>query len=114
MSTCLFCKILAKEIPAAIVHQDDQVTAFRDINPQAPVHILVCPNRHIESLNQIGSEDGLLLGRLIQMAVKIAAQEKIDTSGYRLVVNTKRGAGQSVFHLHIHLLGGRQMHWPPG
>ena len=90
------------------------MTAFRDIHPQAPTHILIVPNKHVDSLNDLHSEDQELFGRLFSLAAQLARQEKIDQSGYRLVVNTGRDAGQSVFHLHIHLLGGRQMRWPPG
>ncbi len=111
---CLFCRILAKEIPSKTVYEDDQVVAFEDINPQAPTHILVVPRRHIASLNEIASEDAPLVGYLHLVAAKLARERGIAESGYRTVLNNGRGAGQSVFHLHLHLLGGRGMRWPPG
>jgi histidine triad (HIT) family protein len=111
---CIFCKIVAGEIPATIVHRDEQATAFRDNNPAAPVHILIVPNRHIASMNALKDEDGGLIGSLFSLAASLARKEKVDGGGYRLVINTGSGAGQSVQHLHIHLMGGRQMQWPPG
>ncbi len=111
---CLFCRILAKEIPAKIVYEDEQAVAFEDINPQAPTHILVVPRRHIPSLNEVTTEDVPLVGHLHVVAAKLARERGIAESGYRTVVNNGRGAGQSVFHLHLHLLGGRGMRWPPG
>ncbi|MBC7287489.1 MAG: histidine triad nucleotide-binding protein [Armatimonadetes bacterium] len=114
MPDCIFCRIVRGEIPADIVYRDEDVVAFRDINPQAPVHILVVPVRHIPELNETSDDDAVLLGKLLLTAVKIAGQEGIGGSGYRLVVNQGRDAGQSVDHLHVHLLGGRAMAWPPG
>jgi len=114
MPPCLFCQIIAREIPADILSQDESLTAFRDIHPQAPTHILIVPNKHIVSTNDVQPEDQELIGSMFTLAAQLARQEKIDQSGYRLVVNNGRGAGQSVFHLHFHLLGGRPMHWPPG
>ena len=111
--SCLFCRIIAGELPATIVYRDDDVIAFRDVNPQAPTHILVIPKRHIASIADTQDGDAELLGRLITVAKQIAQTEKLS-AGYRLVVNTGTQAGQSVFHLHVHLLGGRAMHWPPG
>ena len=111
---CLFCRIIAKEIPSTIVYEDDQMIAFEDINPQAPTHILVLPRKHIASLNEITPEDAPLVGHMHLVAAKIARQRGIAESGYRTVLNNGRGAGQSVFHLHLHLLGGRGMRWPPG
>ena len=111
-STCLFCKIVRKEIPATIVAENEHCIAFRDISPQAPVHILVVPREHVESLNQ--ARDAELLGRVLLMASEIARAERIDGTGYRTVLNTNAGAGQTVFHLHAHVLGGRTMKWPPG
>jgi len=111
---CLFCRILAKELASKIVFEDEQVVAFEDINPQAPTHILVVPRRHIASLNDVTSEDAPLVGYLHLVAAQIARQRGIAASGYRTVLNNGRGAGQSVFHLHLHLLGGRGMRWPPG
>ena len=114
MANCLFCKILAKQAPGKIVHEDSEVVAFEDINPQAPIHILVVPRKHLAGLNDVTAEDAALLGRLHLVAAQLARQRGIAESGYRLVLNTGRGAGQSVFHLHLHLLGGRGMRWPPG
>ena len=110
--SCLFCRIVAGELPATIVYRGDDIIAFRDVNPQAPTHILVIPTRHIASIADTQDGDAELLGRLITVAKQIAQTEKL--SGYRLVVNTGTQAGQSVFHLHVHLLGGRKMIWPPG
>jgi histidine triad (HIT) family protein len=111
---CLFCRIIAGEIPADIVHTDDRSIAFRDINPQAPTHILVIPREHIESLDEAAQRDEATLGHLLRVAARVANQEGLSESGYRTVANTGAGAGQSVFHLHLHLLGGRQLNWPPG
>jgi histidine triad (HIT) family protein len=112
-SDCLFCKIAAKQIPAKLVHEDDDVFAFEDINPQAPTHILICPKKHFASLTEATPEDEALLGKLALVAAKLAREKKLG-SGYRTVVNSGSGAGQTVFHLHMHLLGGREFHWPPG
>ena len=109
---CLYCRIVRKEIPAKLVAEDEHSVAFRDINPQAPVHVLVIPREHVPSLNQ--ATDAAMLGRLSLMAAAIAKQEGVAESGYRTVVNTNAAAGQKVFHVHLHLLGGRSMHWPPG
>lgn len=109
---CLFCRIVRGEIPAAVVHKDDHVVAFRDINPQAPVHVVIVPREHVASLNDATDAD--MLGRLSLAASEIARREGIADSGYRTVVNTNRAAGQTVFHIHLHLLGGRSMAWPPG
>ncbi len=114
MSDCLFCKIAAKAIPAKLVHEDDQAVAFDDINPQAPVHTLVIPRRHVASMAELNEADAGLLGHLLLVGNQIAKQKGIAEGGYRLVVNTGRNGGQTVFHLHLHLLGGRPMHWPPG
>jgi histidine triad (HIT) family protein len=111
---CLFCKVISKEIAAAVVFEDDRSVAFRDINPQAPVHILIIPRKHIHSLDTARAEDEPELGHLFTVAAQLAREEGIDKSGYRTVVNTGPGAGQSVFHVHMHLLGGRTLHWPPG
>ncbi len=110
--TCLFCQIAAGERPATIVQRSDDVVAFRDINPQAPTHILIIPVKHIVSVAEATVEDEGLLGRLLMTAKEVAQQENLK--GYRLVINTGSQAGQSVFHLHVHLLGGRAMLWPPG
>lgn len=113
MSTdCLFCRIVSGAIPAKIVAQSDDCIAFRDIDPQAPVHVLVIPRRHIASLDAL--DDPALLGPLAAMAAKVAREEGVASSGYRAVINTGADAGQSVAHLHMHVLGGRRMKWPPG
>jgi len=114
MSDCLFCKMVSGEIPPDKVYEDDEVLAFRDINPQAPLHVLVIPKEHIATLNDLDDAHRPLVGRMVQAAAKIAAQEGVDASGYRTVLNCNADAGQSVFHIHLHLLAGRQMRWPPG
>jgi histidine triad (HIT) family protein len=114
MSDCLFCKIAAKTIPAKLVHEDDRSVAFDDINPQAPVHTLVIPRKHVASMAELNEADAGLLGHLLLVGNQVAKQKGIAEGGYRLVVNTGRNGGQTVFHLHLHLLGGRPMHWPPG
>jgi histidine triad (HIT) family protein len=111
---CLFCRIIAGEVPADIVHQDERCVAFRDINPQAPVHVLVIPRDHMESLDEATQKDEALLGHLLRVAARVANEQGLSESGYRTVVNTGAGAGQSVFHLHVHVLGGRPLSWPPG
>jgi histidine triad (HIT) family protein len=113
VSACLFCQIAAGERPATIVHRGDGVIAFRDIHPQAPTHILIIPTKHIASLAEAAAEDEDLIGRMMTTATAIAQQENLG-QGYRLVINTGAQAGQTVFHLHVHLLGGRALHWPPG
>ena len=110
---CLFCKIGAKQIPAKLVYEDDDVFAFEDINPQAPTHLLICPRKHFVALHNAELGDQALLGRLQLVAAKLATERNL-LSGYRTVVNNGSGAGQSVFHLHLHLLGGRNFRWPPG
>jgi histidine triad (HIT) family protein len=110
---CLFCRIVAGEIPATRLHEDDLVIAIRDISPQAPTHVLVLPVRHVASAADLGDEDGPLLGRLFGVAASLAASEGLD-NGWRLVTNVGSDGGQSVDHLHLHLLGGRAMGWPPG
>lgn len=114
MDDCLFCKMVAREIEPDVVYEDDDVLAFRDINPQAPVHILIIPKRHISTLNDLGEEDVPLIGRLSVAAATIARQEGIAEDGYRTLINTNREGGQVVFHVHMHLVGGRRMGWPPG
>lgn len=114
MAECLFCRIAAKEIPSDVVYEDELVLAFRDINPQAPVHLLVIPKSHVASVREIEEAHPLVASRLLRVARDLAAQEGVAESGYRLVVNTGRDAGQAVHHLHLHLLGGRGMAWPPG
>jgi histidine triad (HIT) family protein len=114
MSDCIFCKIARREIPAQIVYQDDQVTAFRDLNPQAPVHVLVVPNQHLGSVAEIGPGNGPLLAALVTAANRVAEEAGVAASGYRLVFNVGEDAGLSVPHLHLHVLGGRRLAWPPG
>lgn len=111
---CLFCKIVAGEIPAKILYKDDLVVAFEDINPQAPHHILLIPHKHIATLNDLHTEDTRLIGYMVQTAAELAKQFHIATEGYRLIFNCNPGAGQSVFHIHLHMLGGRRLSWPPG
>jgi len=111
---CIFCQIIHNEVNAIIVYQDDRVTAFRDIHPVSPTHILITPNKHIESLNMLAAGDEVLIQNLFSVARELALQEKIVGSGFRLVLNTGPDGGQSVAHLHLHLIGGRRMHWPPG
>ena len=111
---CLFCGIVAGEIPAARLHQDDLVIAIRDINPQAPTHVLVIPKRHIDTLNDLTHEDDGLVGELVRRAAAIALDRGLAAGGYRTVFNTNRDAGQTVFHIHLHLVGGRSLQWPPG
>ena len=109
---CLFCRIVAKEIPAKIVAETADCVAFRDVNPQAPVHVVVVPRTHVPSLNEV--TDATIVGKLAQLAKDLAQREGLAERGYRLVINTSADAGQTVFHLHMHLLGGRKMSWPPG
>lgn len=113
-SDCIFCRIIAGEVPSEKVYQDDRVTAFHDIRPVAPVHILIVPNKHIASVNEAEEEDEAVLGRLLLTAKHLAAQKGIAKSGYRLIINTGPHAGQEVFHLHLHLLGGQRMRHPMG
>ncbi|HEX9890728.1 MAG TPA: histidine triad nucleotide-binding protein [Actinomycetota bacterium] len=114
MDQCLFCRIVTKEVKADVVHESDDVVAFRDINPQAPTHILIIPKEHIESARALKDRHGDLLAALFQTAAHLAKAEGVDRSGWRLVTNVGPDAGQSVHHLHLHLLGGRGMAWPPG
>ena len=111
---CLFCKIANGEIPAEIVHESEDVVAFRDINPQAPTHVLIIPRRHIATINDIQAGDVDAVGKLFLAAKQIASDEDIANPGYRVAMNCNEAAGQTVFHLHLHLLGGRQLGWPPG
>ena len=111
---CIFCQVVAGEISADIIHRDERAVAFRDINPQAPVHLLVIPREHMASLDEAAGRGDATLGHLLRVASRVAHQEGLSEKGYRTVINTGAGAGQSVFHLHIHVLGGRPLHWPPG
>jgi histidine triad (HIT) family protein len=114
MSDCLFCKIIAGEIPGNVVHQDETMVAIRDVNPQAPLHVLILPRRHIPTTNDLSVEDDALVGSLFRRAAAIAKEHGYDERGYRTVFNTNRDAGQTVFHIHLHLLAGRGLGWPPG
>ena len=112
--SCLFCRIAAGEIPASIVHQDDRIVAFNDINPQAPMHVLVIPKRHISTLNDLSTEDDELMGEIVRRGAAIASERGYGEGGYRTVLNCNADAGQTVFHVHLHVLGGRTFAWPPG
>ena len=112
MTDCLFCKMIAGEIKSDVVYEDESILAFRDVNPQAPIHILIIPKVHVETLNDL--DDSVLAGKLLQTAIKLAEREGLAKEGYRTVLNCNKKGGQEVFHLHMHLLGGRQMLWPPG
>ncbi|MBI4612378.1 MAG: histidine triad nucleotide-binding protein [Planctomycetes bacterium] len=114
MKDCVFCRIARREIPAKIVSETDRILAFRDLNPQAPTHVLLVPKEHVASVNDLAPAHAGLVGELVLAAREIAAAEGVSESGYRLVLNVGAGAGQSVFHVHLHLLGGRNFGWPPG
>jgi histidine triad (HIT) family protein len=114
MINCIFCKIVSGQIPSKIVHRDELVTAFRDVHPQAPTHILVVPNQHIRGADEISAENAQVVAAMVMVATRLAESEGVGASGYRLVFNVGPNAGQSVFHLHLHLLGGRHLAWPPG
>ena len=114
MSQCLFCRIINREIAGRIVFEDDRIVAFEDINPQAPTHVLVVPKRHIDTLNDLQADDDQLVGELVRRAAAIAKERGVAASGFRTVFNTNRDGGQTVSHIHLHLLGGRSLGWPPG
>ena len=114
MADCLFCKIARKEIPAKLLFEDEDVVAFEDINPQAPVHVLVVPRRHIPTLNDLTPEDDAIVGKLARVSARLAAERGVAEAGWRSVVNVNREGGQLVFHVHMHCMGGRPMFWPPG
>ena len=114
MNDCLFCKMISGEIPCDIVYENESVFAFRDIDPKAPTHILLIPRKHIRSINELGESEQNLAGELLLTAKKIAKDEGIDESGFRTIFNTNSDGGQTVFHIHMHILGGRKMAWPPG
>jgi histidine triad (HIT) family protein len=114
MSDCLFCKVIAGQVPGAIVHQDDRLVVFKDINPQAPMHVLVVPRKHIPTLNELTPDDDGLVGEMVRRAAAVAAEHGHAARGYRTVLNCNPDAGQSVFHIHLHVLGGRAFGWPPG
>ncbi len=111
---CIFCKIVNKEVATNVIYEDNNIMAFDDINPQAPIHKLIIPKRHIATINDLTEEDSNLAGNLVLLGQKIAIELKISEKGYRLLFNCNREGGQDVFHIHLHLLGGRAMHWPPG
>jgi histidine triad (HIT) family protein len=113
-TNCIFCKIGRGEVPSTVVHEEEDLLAFRDLNPQAPTHVLVIPRRHVASINDLDDEDEGLAGRLLLAARRVAAAEGLAEDGYRLVINTGGDGGQTVHHLHLHVLGGRRMGWPPG
>lgn len=114
MEKCLFCKIANGEIKSDLIYEDDNIVAFNDIRPQAPVHVIIIPRRHIERVSDIDKKDRNLAGDLILAAATVARKKNIEKSGYRLVINCNKDAGQEIFHIHIHLLGGRKFSWPPG
>jgi histidine triad (HIT) family protein len=114
LKDCLFCKITAGEMETEFVYQDENVVVFKDLNPQAPVHLLIVPKKHISDLNNLQSEDNELIGHIYQVAGKMAAKYEVADSGYRLVSNCGDDGGQTVYHIHFHLLGGRELQWPPG
>jgi histidine triad (HIT) family protein len=113
-SSCLFCRIIAGEIPAAKVYEDDTLVAFNDINPQAPVHVLIVPRLHVATLNDLGANHDAVVGAMVRRAAAIASERGFAASGYRTVFNCNADAGQAVFHIHLHVLGGRTLTWPPG
>jgi histidine triad (HIT) family protein len=112
--SCLFCRIIAGEIPGTFLYQDDRLVVLQDVNPQAPVHALVIPRKHLDTLNDLSPEDDGLVGEMVRRAALVARERGVAETGYRTVLNCNREAGQSVFHIHLHLLGGRPMAWPPG
>ena len=113
-ASCLFCKIISGKTPGDFVHQDERCVVVRDINPQAPMHMLVIPREHLESLDDAAQKDEPLLGHLLRVGARVANEQGHAESGYRTVINTGAGAGQSVFHMHVHVLAGRPLNWPPG
>ncbi len=114
MKDCIFCKIIKQEIPSNIVYEDEHVLAFPDISPKAPIHYLIIPKKHIATLNDLTDEETFLAGHLLQVAKKLALKMEIAEPGYRVSINCNEGGGQLIYHIHLHLLGGRPMHWPPG
>lgn len=114
MESCIFCRIASGEADASVVHSDDMVVAFRDLNPRAPSHVLIIPRKHVASMRELSEADDMVMGHLVRIASQIAEAEGVAESGFRLVANSGRAAGQSVDHLHFHLLGGRRLGWPPG
>ena len=113
-SDCLFCRIIAGEAPARIVYQDERLVAIDDIHPQAPMHVLVIPRRHVATLNDLAAADDSLVGEMIRRAAALARERGVAETGYRAIFNCNRGAGQTIYHLHLHVIGGRRLSWPPG
>lgn len=114
MSNCLFCKIISKEIKSSVIYEDEKVMAFLDINPKAPTHILIIPKKHISTILEMEEEDKELIGHIYWVGNKLAKEQSVDQEGFRVVLNCNKNAGQEVFHIHFHLLGGRKLNWPPG
>jgi histidine triad (HIT) family protein len=114
MNDCLFCRVVAKKIPSKVVYEDQETVAFEDVNPQAPVHVLVIPKKHIPTTLDLSPDDMQLIGHMFRVAADIAKEKGIAERGFRLVMNTNPESGQTVYHIHLHLIGGRHMHWPPG
>lgn len=114
MTDCIFCKIVNKEVPTTLIYEDQNIVAFNDLYPRAPTHILIIPRKHIATLNDVAENDAHLTGQLMFTAQQLAKQQGIAEEGYRVVMNCNKGAGQAVFHIHLHLLGGRPLTWPPG
>ncbi len=114
MTDCIFCKMVSGEIQPDVVYENDDVLAFRDVSPQAPTHVLVIPKKHYSTINDLQPEDAELMGKLVLSAQKVAEIDGLSEQGYRMVLNCNEGAGQTVFHIHMHVLGGRRMNWPPG
>jgi histidine triad (HIT) family protein len=114
MPDCIFCRIIERQVPAKVVHEDEKAIAFEDLRPQAPVHLLIVPRKHLPSLKEARDEDEQLLGHMLMIAAQLARHRQLEAKGYRVVINNGSWAGQSVFHLHLHVLGGRIFHWPPG
>jgi histidine triad (HIT) family protein len=114
VADCLFCKIAAGQVPATVVYQDDRLVAFKDVNPQAPMHVLIVPRRHVATLNDLADGDDALVGEMIRRAAALAREQGYGDRGYRTVFNCNADAGQTVFHIHLHVLGGRKLSWPPG
>jgi histidine triad (HIT) family protein len=114
MTDCLFCRIVRREIPASVVYEDDRVLVFNDINPQAPLHALVIPKRHIATLNDVAADDAAIVGEMVRRAASVAREKGYAERGFRTVFNTNAEAGQTVFHIHLHVLAGRPLSWPPG
>ena len=114
MNDCLFCKIINGQIPSTILYEDENLVAFNDVNPQAPLHVLIVPRKHVATLNELSQENDAVIGAMQRLAASLAKDSGVHEEGYRTVFNTNKNAGQTVFHIHLHLLAGRQLNWPPG